>query len=178
MAHRLHRLERTLRGPDTSVSALMLGHAVDAIIDKVRVDRHHDVPYLAGYSVDGKTIYIDRHLPATFSSRGRHVRADRFLVLHEALEKTLMDGLAMKYQHAHQIATRAEQAAVRAAGASWRDYDRFMQKYIMVARAEGAPHLPKDLDLRPYHDEKDTAVLTRIDAARRHGGGKATGKRA
>jgi len=23
----------------------------------------HDIPYLAGYSKDGKTIYIDRHMP-------------------------------------------------------------------------------------------------------------------
>jgi hypothetical protein len=30
----------------------------------------------------------------------------------------------------HQIATRAEEAAVRAAGLEWRDYDRFMQKYV------------------------------------------------
>jgi hypothetical protein len=38
--------------------------------------------------------------------------------------------LGLHYLHAHQIATRAEQAAVRAVGINWRDYDRFMQKYV------------------------------------------------
>ncbi len=162
MAHQMHRLHRTLRGADTNVSGLMLGQAVSAVIDKVRVDRHHDVPYLAGYSLDGRTVYIDRHLPATFPSRKREVRVDRFLIMHEVVEKTLMDGLAMKYQHAHQIALRVEQAAVRAAGASWRDYDRFMQKYILMARGEAIFRLPKDLDLRPYRDEKDVYLLSRM----------------
>jgi hypothetical protein len=46
------------------------------------------------------------------------------------VEKTLIDQLNLHYLHAHQIATRAEQAAVRAGGVRWRDYDRFMQKYV------------------------------------------------
>jgi hypothetical protein len=52
------------------------------------------------------------------------------LILHEAVEKTLMDHLGLRYLHAHQIATRAEQAAVRAAGISWDAYDRFMRMYV------------------------------------------------
>src|SRR5271169_2186536 len=59
--------------------------------------------------------------------RGRTIDTDRFLILHEEVEKTLIDQLGLHYLHAHQIATRAEQAAVRAAGLVWRDYDRFMQ---------------------------------------------------
>jgi hypothetical protein len=82
----------------------------------VRFDRKHDIPYLAGYSLDGKTIYIDRHMPASFKFKGRTINTDRFLVLHEEVEKTLIDQLGLHYLHAHQIATRAEEAAVRAAG--------------------------------------------------------------
>jgi hypothetical protein len=51
--------------PDWFVSGLMLDRALDAILRRVdHLDREHDIPYLAGYSRDGHTIYIDRHLPS------------------------------------------------------------------------------------------------------------------
>ena len=134
-----------LRIPDTYVSSLMLDRALDAIIRRVgRIDREHDIPYLAGYSLDGKRIYIDRHLPPSFDYRGRAVTVDRYLLLHEEVEKTLIDQLALHYQHAHQIATRAEEAAVRADGISWRAYDRFMQRYVKHMGDERLTKLPGD----------------------------------
>ena len=84
-----------------------------------KIDRKHDIPYLAGYSQDGKTIYIDRHMPKTMKYDGREIDTDRYLILHEEVEKTLIDQLNLHYLHAHQIASRAEQAAVRAAGIRW-----------------------------------------------------------
>ena len=45
------------------------------------LDRQHDIPYLAGYSNDGKTIYIDRHMPRTMKFRGREIDTDSFLIL-------------------------------------------------------------------------------------------------
>ncbi|MHB8633471.1 MAG: hypothetical protein ACYDBQ_05805 [Thermoplasmatota archaeon] len=158
---------RSLRGLDTSVSSLMLDRALDAILRRITVDHDHDVPYLAGYSKDGHRIYIDRRLPHTYSERGREVALDRYLVLHEAVEKTLIDGLGLHYQHAHQIATRAEQAAVRADGLVWRDYDRFNQKYIRSAADESLTRLPPDLDDKPYRDEHDGDLLARMQAALR-----------
>src|SRR6516225_2853836 len=130
-----------------------------------KLDRKHDIPYLAGYSLDGKTIYIDRHMPQAFQFRGRTVETDRFLILHEEVEKTLIDQLGLHYLHAHQIATRAEEAAVRAAGITWRDYDRFMQKYVKRADDEGLTKVPADLDLKPYRDEHDNELLKRMAAA-------------
>jgi hypothetical protein len=122
---------RKLRMPEWFVSSLMMDRALDAVVRRAKaLDRKHDVPYLAGYSKDGKTIYIDRHMPSSFRYQGRHIETDRYLILHEEVEKTLIDQLKLHYLHAHQIATRAEQAAVRAAGVRWRDYDRFMQKYV------------------------------------------------
>ena len=155
-----------LRIPDTYVSSLMLDRALDAIARRVgAIDRDHDVPYLAGYSRDGKRIYIDRHLPPTFSYRGRDVAVDRYLLLHEEVEKTLIDQLGLHYQHAHQIATRAEEAAVRADGVSWRAYDRFMQTYVKEMGDERLSKLPDDLDLKPYRDEHDFDLLRRMAAA-------------
>jgi len=157
---------KRLRIPDTYVSSLMLDRALDAIARRVgAIDRGHDIPYLAGYSLDGKRIYIDRHLPKTFIYKSRTIAVDRYLLLHEEVEKTLIDQLALHYQHAHQIATRAEEAAVRADGVSWRAYDRFMQTYVKRVGDERLTKLPADLDLKPYRDEHDYDLMRRMAAA-------------
>src|SRR5271169_6214579 len=142
---------KKLRIPEWYVSSLMLDRALDAIVKRVKnLDRDHDIPYLAGYSLDGKTIYIDRHLPRSFTYKGREIEVDRYLILHEEVEKTLIDQLGLHYLHAHQIATRAEEAAVRADRISWREYDRFMQKYVKEADDENLTNVPSNLDLKPY----------------------------
>ena len=154
---------KKLRLPEWYVSSLMMDRALDAICRRVKkLDRSHDIPYLAGYSLDGKTIYIDRHMPKFFKFRGRKIDTDRFLILHEEVEKTLIDQLGLHYLHAHQIATRAEEAAVRAAGITWRKYDQFMQKYVKHIGDERLTKVPKDLDLKPYRDEHDDDLLRRM----------------
>jgi hypothetical protein len=152
-----------LKLPEWYVSNLMMDRALDAVCRRVKkFDRKHDVPYLAGYSLDGKTIYIDRHMPESFEFQGRTINTDRFLVLHEEVEKTLIDQLDLHYLHAHQIATRAEEAAVRAAGIRWRDYDRFMQKNVKKIGDERLRKVPSDLDLKPYRDEHDFDLMQRM----------------
>src|SRR6476620_5830014 len=123
--------QKKLRVPEWYVSSFMMDRALDAVARQiVKLDRRHDIPYLAGYSRDGKTIYIDRHMPKWFTFQSRRINTDRFLILHEAVEKALIDHLGLRYLHAHQIATRAEQAAVRASGLTWQAYDRFMRKFV------------------------------------------------
>ena len=156
---------KKLRLPDWYVSGLMLDRAIDAILRRVVLDRSHDIPYLAGYSLSGKTIYIDRHLPTSFKLGDRIIQTDRYLILHEAVEKTLLDQLHLHYQHAHQIALRAEEAAVRADGIQWRAYDRAMKKYIKQIGDEKLVHLPADLDRKPYRDEHDRELISRMDAS-------------
>lgn len=159
------------RIPDWYVSSLMLDRALDAILRRVgKLDRRHDIPYLAGYSTDGKTIYIDRHLPRTMPWKGRKVEVDRYLIMHEEVEKTLIDQLGLHYLHAHQIATRAEEAAVRADGILWRDYDRFMQKYVKHIGDERLRKVPEDLDLKPYRDEHDFDLIARMRKGLTKGG--------
>ena len=161
---------KKLRLPEWYVSSLMLDRALDAIVRRVKkFDRNHDIPYLAGYSVDGKTIYIDRHMPKYFTYKGKQIDADRYLILHEEVEKTLIDQLGLHYLHAHQIATRAEQAAVRAAGIKWRDYDAFMQKYVKEIGDESLTKVPADLDTKPYRDEHDMELLGRMTIAMKKG---------
>jgi hypothetical protein len=150
---------------DTLVSGQMLQSAVNAILKRIVLDRSRDIPYLAGYSRDGKTIYIDRHLPRSFITAGKRVYTDKFLILHEAVEKAILSALGLHYQQAHQIALRAEEAAVRAEGIRWRDYDRFMRLYIKEAGDESLSRLPADLDIKPYRDEHDTKLLHEMQRA-------------
>jgi hypothetical protein len=161
-----HAPHKKLRLPEWYVSSLMMDRALDAVVRRVKkLDRKHDIPYLAGYSQDGNTIYIDRHMPQMLRYQRRQIDTDRFLILHEEVEKTLIDQLGLHYLHAHQIATRAEQAAVRASGVRWRDYDRFMQKYVKHIGDERLRKVPRDLDLKPYRDEHDADLLRRMMAA-------------
>ena len=42
-------------------------------------------------------------MPSSFRHYGRNINTDRHLILHEAVEKTLIDQLNLHYLHAHQI---------------------------------------------------------------------------
>lgn len=151
---------------DWLVSHIMLDLALESILGRITLDRKHDVPYLAGYSADGKTIYIDRHMPKFFvDSKKRIIKTDRFLILHESVEKTLIQQLGLRYQFAHQIALRAEQAAVRSDKISWKEYDKFAQTYIKGIGSEKLVKVPKDLDMKPYSDEHDYALIKKMKSA-------------
>jgi hypothetical protein len=163
---------KKLKIPEWYVSTLMMDRALDAVVRRVkRLDRKHDIPYLAGYSRDGKVIYIDRHMPKVMRYQGRDIDTDRYLILHEEVEKTLIDRLNLHYLHAHQIALRAEQAAVRAAGISWSAYDDFMQKNVKLVGDERLTKVPADLDLKPYRDEHDYDLVKRMLACIARGEG-------
>ena len=145
---------------DGLVSSKMLIKSVEEILKRVHLDREHDIPYLAGYSTDRSKIYIDRHLQKVYQDKAGHRHeVDRFLILHEATEKAMIDTWNLHYQHAHQIALRAEEAAVRAAGLEWREYDHFMQQWIKLADSEKITKVPAHLDLTPYLDENDTELI-------------------
>jgi hypothetical protein len=147
------------------ISQKMMDHAVRAIRSRCHLERGYDIPYVAGYSVDGHTIFIDRHMPKSFVWRKRRVHTDRFLIVHEAVEKSLIQLLGMHYLHAHQIALRAEQAAVRAEGIDWHAYDAFMQDNIKVIGDEALSKVPDNLDLTPYKDFHDKEELKKMRAS-------------
>ncbi len=150
---------------DWEVSTVMLNLTVKAILKKIKLNRNYDIPYLAGYSNDGKTIFIDRHMPKSFLHKGRRIMTDRFLILHESVEKALIDKFAMQYELAHQIALRSEQAAVRAEKISWDAYNRFTNQYVKTIGDEKLKNVPKNLDTKPYRDENDRALLRQMKKA-------------
>jgi hypothetical protein len=150
--------------PEWVISKTEMAKAMKAILARVHIVRSYDIPYLAGYSHDGHIIFIDRHMPKSFVYRKRRVNTDRFLVVHEAVEKALIHLLGVDYLVAHQIALHAEQAAVRAEGIEWDAYNDFMEKYIKMIGDEKLSKVPDNLDLTPYIDFHDTAELKQMRA--------------
>jgi len=157
------RLDQEVRHKSEDVADDVLLDVVRAIRRRVRiVSREYDVPYIAGYSDDGHTVFIDRHLPKSFRWLMKTVRVDPFLLTHEIVEKALLDELRLHYLHAHQIAVRAERDAVKAAGVPWLIYQRFMKKYEKAIEEEKLIRVPPGLDLTPYRDEKEFELLRRL----------------
>ena len=165
------KLEDEVRHTSEDVDDAVLADVVVALHRRVEVSREFDIPYIAGYSQDGRTVYIDRHLPRTMQSEARRVRFAPFLITHEVVEKALLDKLGLHYLHAHQIALRAERDAVRAAGLAWQAYQAMMKQNEKPIDEEKVQKVPRDLDLTPYRDLKDFAVLDRLIKAARHPNG-------
>jgi hypothetical protein len=156
-------LDRELRHKSEDIEDDVLLDVVRAIRRRVRTVSHDfDIPYIAGYSVDGHTVFIDRHLPRSFRWLMKSVRVEPLLLTHEIVEKALLDELRLHYLHAHQIAVRAERDAVKAAGISWWSYQRFMKSYEKPIEEEKLIKVPATLDLTPYRDEKDFGLLQRL----------------
>ncbi|WP_245525191.1 MULTISPECIES: hypothetical protein [unclassified Mesorhizobium] len=156
------KLENEVRHKSEEVDDRVLADAVTALQRRVTVSHDFDIPYIAGYSEDAKTVYIDRHLPRTIAWKGVDMRLTPFLVTHEIVEKALLDELRLHYLHAHQIALRAEQGAVRGAGLTWRAYQSVMKAHEKQIDEEALKRVPGDLDLTPYRDLDDFAVLEHL----------------
>jgi hypothetical protein len=126
------------------------------------INTSYDIPYAAGYSKDGRTIYIDRHMPRSMLYKGKERNITNLLAVHEATESKLIHKLGFDYDHAHHIASEKEKAAVEKAGIPWAAYDNFTERYVKTCEHEKIQKAPKNLDLTPYrddHDEKDLKYL-------------------
>jgi hypothetical protein len=168
---RPHRYRPARRGrpliiEETLVSSTVFDQSIRALIGQVHLDRAHDIPYLAGSSRDGRTVYIDRHVPKTLRVGRERIPVDPFIIVHEVVEKLLFDRFRLTYPHAHQFALRLEQAAVRNAGIRWHDYNALMQAHVKRAHDERLVRLPKDLEIKPYRDEGELDLLRRKQRAR------------
>jgi hypothetical protein len=158
--------ENEVRTKSEDVDTQVMGDVLKAVVSRVKkIDRDHDIPYIAGYSQNGEKIYIDRHMPKSAMLGGKRVQTDRFIILHEAVEKALLDELGLHYLHAHQIALRTERAAVEAEGLAWRDYNAFTKGHERQIDDEELKKVPDDLDLTPYRNERDFQKLQQMIAA-------------
>ena len=75
------KLDREVRHKSEDIQDDVLNDAVRAIRRRVKViNRNYDIPYIAGYSMDGHTVFIDRHLPRSFRWLLKTVRVEPFLL--------------------------------------------------------------------------------------------------
>jgi hypothetical protein len=71
------KLQAELRHKSEDIDNDVLLDVLKAIRRRVRViNRSYDIPYTAGYSEDGHTVFIDRHLPRSFRWLMKTVRVD------------------------------------------------------------------------------------------------------
>jgi hypothetical protein len=126
---------------------------------RVHIDQDHDIPYVAGYSKDGKTIYIDRHFPLTMGK----TNIKPFILTHEMTEKALIDFYHLDYEQAHHLATHAERMHADEEGLDWKKYTAHCEKYFKPLEHEKLEKVPADLDLTPYKDEKDPDYKKLVD---------------
>jgi hypothetical protein len=128
-----------------------------------RVDASKQIADSAGYNVVGDIYYVDSELAAAIHA-GKVAVAGLtpqqifdFIVLHERVEKCLLDAdnTIDSYQDAHEFATLAEHAAVRAAGAKPRLYEAALRPFIARNETKALTDVPADLDAEPYVDAPD-----------------------
>ena len=132
---------------------------------KVTVNRDYDVPYLAGSSLDGKTVYIDKRVPRTLVVKGKSFDPAGALAAHEEAEhRAMMSGKSYAAAH-REDGLPAEKKVVDAAGVSWPTYQEQMHRLAeKVTEPEHPKNPPPDLYLKPYphreaemleHEEKE-----------------------
>lgn len=153
------------------IDRLLKDPAVVKLLHRVRdISHDYDLPYLSGYSEDGKTVYIDRHLPyeLTIEEDGhkKTFNPDRFLTRHEDFEKAVMDALGWSYAHAHQAATGYERRGVVSAGIPWGPYSKCLKPFIKADEHEALKKVPANLDMKPYYAPPvDRALIARMEKA-------------
>jgi hypothetical protein len=122
-----------------------------------KIDLSYDIPYTAGYSKDGKIIYIDRKLPQIVESRYYNnipIDLHKYLLHHELIEKTLIDEFSYSYLYAHRLALAAEVELLHVDNIDVDAYYGLSQKYYdFNAQLENITSVPLDLDLRPYVED-------------------------
>jgi len=138
--------------------------SIDTPFGKKIVNNSYEIPYLAGYSKDGKTIYIDKRLNPIFELKdGRKMDITKYTVIHECAEKILEDAIDYKYPYAHQQATGEERKAVEDDGYPWDEYQRYaLSEVRRLKKLDPSERLPIDLDEKPEKDTKDYPLLKKI----------------
>jgi hypothetical protein len=134
----------TDRGEDLYNRALDDAAFQARLKQRYSLNQEYRIPYLGGYSKDGRIIYIDRD----FDLRNL-IPA---LEIHEHWEKTALDVWRYAYPAAHELATYAEHRFVidklhmRPVA-----YERLLRPYIKRDEAETHVRFPSGFDFTPYN---------------------------
>lgn len=136
---------------DPALSPTDLAAAIRTLWHDVRIDNRYWVPLLGGTARDWdkRTVYFDCRFSRYLDISGKRVDVWRYVLIHECVERTLMDELGLPYAIAHTFATAAERSAVEADGHSWDDYTLALRPLIKLARTQ-----PKGVKLAPGLDDR------------------------
>lgn len=130
-------------------------------LELLKIDNSFDIPYFAGYSRDGKVIYIDNDVPMMFTIGGKEINLHKSLAIHEYVEKVHVDK-GYTYPGAHEIATKYEKLYVQSHGISWQDYDKEVGKLMHANWISRWKTFPDDLDMTPYQYARDQKTLSKM----------------
>ncbi len=128
----------------------------------VRVSLHYDIKYTGGYSMDGKTIYLDEHFPPFFKVEGKEVSTVESIGLHHELPEKWMSDNGYEYPYAHEIATGVEKMYVESLGVTWKGYCTEVDKNLRNVYSKILQRSPPSLDLAPYLYCRDREALKEI----------------
>lgn len=117
-----------------------------AIAVRRRWNRDYEVPYLAGSSLDGSTVYFDPKLHSLPEW------ATRLIALHEIVEWSLKP-YVNGYEPRHHMATAAEDRYVLDLGHTPQEYRALLRPFYAPIEHEKITNCPPDLDLSPYSGE-------------------------
>lgn len=115
-------------------------------MDQFQFNSKYDVPELAGYSLDGKTFYVDKHMPRFMDYKDSKVDVYKYLLIHETVEYTLRTKLGFSYDHAHDLASICEWFQLKKDRVDYATYNSFCQKYIEMTESEAKRNIPPDLE--------------------------------
>ena len=136
-------------------------------LTSIVVNRDYDIPYTAGISTDGLTVYIDRRLNLDLDGKD----LTPAVMTHECVEWALREfcSIGEDYQYdptGHRLANRAEmEVAEHILGRgqeAWDLYDDFMDPQVRRIEHAKIEKVPSDLALYPY---EGTAYLRRLKKA-------------
>ncbi len=128
----------------------------------VRISTDYDIKYTGGYSLDGKTIYLDEHFPHFMQVEGKTIDAAKSIGLHHELPEKWFSDEKYEYPYAHEIATGIEKQYVESLGVTWKGYSNEVDRNLRNVYKRELGKSPSSLDLAPYLYCRDQETLKEI----------------
>ena len=152
---------------DNGESVMLDGNEVGKILERknsstVVLSQKYDIKYTGGYSLDGKTIYLDEHFPPVLEVEGKKVDARISIGLHHELPEKWMSDEKYEYPYAHETATGIEKKYVESLGVTWQGYCREVDRNLRNVYRRTLEKSPPSLDLAPYLYSRDQEALNEI----------------
>lgn len=159
-------IKQNISLPQPLISVLSHPDIANAIANP-KIDRDHEVPYVAGASskLNDYTTHVDKSVPSSVTISGKTFDPAIPLNIHEQVERHVMEQLKAKgmtdekaYEIAHhEFAEVAEDAWYKANGISVDDANKWWAK-IDKKTEEDKGDFPKDLYKAPYPHDKVEGV--------------------